>query len=295
MRLPFLLFATALALAPRPADAAETFHTCAGFIDALPAVISTQGTWCLRGDLSTSVATGTGITVQTNNVAIDCNGYKIGALGAGEQSGATGILAQARRRVTVRNCTIRGFQVGIALRDISLVRGGHLVEDNLLDFQTWIGIWVEGHDSVIRRNQLLSVGGSIFDQYSAAIHSRGDVDIVDNLVADMLPARPDWEPDTGHVYALLVEDNGHGTVARNRLRRIVRNVGENEAWAILLDDSDHAIVEGNRLSNPEPFEAEHEVGAIRCEDGFAWLRDNIARGFSGPAHGCTDGGGNSGL
>ena len=295
MRLPALLVATLLVAAPRPV-AAETFHTCAGFIDTLPAIIGTQGTWCLRRDLATSLNSGVAITVATNNVTIDCNGFKLGGLGGGEDMAEVGIAAYDRRRVTIRRCTIRGFDVGIDLRDFTLARGGHLVEDNLLDFQLWAGIMIAGHDSVVRRNQLLSVGGSQVDDYSAAIDTRGDVDIVDNLVADQLPARPLWDPDIGDVYAIRVEDNGHGTVAGNRIRRIGRNATlDSEAWAIRLIGSDNAIVEGNRLANPDDAPAEEDVGAIHCTDGFAYLRDNIARSFSGPAHGCTDGGDNVGI
>ena len=58
---------------------------------------------------------------------------------------------------------------------------------------------------------------------------------------------------------------------------------------------DFTGVEGNRLANPDDAPAEEDVGAIHCTDGFAYLRDNIARSFSGPAHDCTDGGGNTGL
>ena len=295
MRLSALPAAILLA-ALSPSAAAESFHTCAGFIETLPAVITTQGTWCLRRDLATSLNSGTAITVQTNNVTIDCNGFKLGGLGGGEDMAEVGIGAFERRRVTIRRCTIRGFETGVDLRDFSLARGGHLVEDNILDFQTWIGILVSGHDSVIRRNQLLSIGGTQVDEYTAAIDTTGDVDVVDNLVADMLPARPLWDPDVGEVYALRIATNRHGTVSGNRIRRISRNTSiDSDAWAIRLLDSDNAIVEGNRMSNPDDGEVEDEVGAIHCSDGFAYLRDNIARSFSGPAHDCTDGGGNTGL
>ena len=295
MRLSAFLLAAVAALLPR-AGSAETFHTCVGFIDALPAVLTSQGVWCLRQDLATSLNSGFAIEVKTNNVTIDCNGFKIGGLGGGENMAEVGIAAYDRRRIGVRDCTIRGFDVGIDLRGSDPARGGHRVEDNQLDFQPWLGIRVSGHDSIVRRNQLLSIGGSAFDEYAAAIHTGGDVDILDNTIADMLPARPAWEPDIGDVYAIVADDNGHGTIAGNRIRRIARNPSiESEAWAIRLSDSQNAIVEGNRLANPDGLPAEEEVGAIRCTGGFAYLRDNIARSFSGPAHGCTDGGGNTGL
>jgi hypothetical protein len=57
-----------LAAAASPALAAESYDNCTGFIDPLPAVITTQGTWCLRKDLRTAVASGHAITIATNNV-----------------------------------------------------------------------------------------------------------------------------------------------------------------------------------------------------------------------------------
>src|SRR4029079_11936992 len=57
---------------------AETYHTCGTVIASLPTVISTQGVYCLTHDLATNITAGKAIDIQTNNVTIDCNGYKIG-------------------------------------------------------------------------------------------------------------------------------------------------------------------------------------------------------------------------
>src|SRR5690606_35026428 len=64
-----LLFALSLSfiLWPRTA-AAETFDTCVGFIDSVPATITAQGTWCMDGNLGTSISSGNAITVATHNV-----------------------------------------------------------------------------------------------------------------------------------------------------------------------------------------------------------------------------------
>src|SRR5690606_14995164 len=65
-----------------PARAADDYDACAGFIDSVPATITSQGVWCLRKDLSTAIASGSAITIATNNVTIDCNGFKLGGLAA---------------------------------------------------------------------------------------------------------------------------------------------------------------------------------------------------------------------
>src|SRR5688500_982965 len=126
----FAVIATLLAglwAAMPTARAAESYDNCTGFIDSLPATISTQGTWCLRKDVSTSMTSGIAITVAANNVTVDCNDFKIGGLAAGNDSSAFGIFTD-RQNVTVRHCSIRGFFYGIYL-----IGAGNLIEDNLLD------------------------------------------------------------------------------------------------------------------------------------------------------------------
>ena len=49
LALPTLLLAALAA----PAHAAESYDSCTGTISTLPATLTTQGTWCLQGDLST--------------------------------------------------------------------------------------------------------------------------------------------------------------------------------------------------------------------------------------------------
>lgn len=159
-----LLLAAAVAagaatLAPAPALAAHSYDSCTGFIDALPATISKQGTWCLRKDLSTNIATGNAITVAANNVTLDCNDFKVGGLAAGMESLAKGVFANSRQNLTVRNCTLRGFNMGIHVEGGE----GHLFEDNLIDNSVFMGIytWATGPlaSTVIRRNRIVDTGG----------------------------------------------------------------------------------------------------------------------------------------
>src|SRR5687768_16439274 len=108
-----------------PAHAAESYDNCTGFIETLPATISTQGTWCLKHDVSTAITSGNAITIAANNVTLDCNDFKVGGLAAGDSSAANGVYAASRLNATVRQCGVRGFSQGIWLDG-----AGHLVEDN---------------------------------------------------------------------------------------------------------------------------------------------------------------------
>lgn len=177
---------------------AEAYHTCAGFIDSVPATISSQGVWCLRKDLGTNITSGEAITIAANNVTIDCNDFKVGGLAAGDATRTYGIYANNRQNATVRNCNVRGFFMGILLNGV-----GHLVEDNRLDNNLFVGISVSGRDNnnLVQRNRIFDTGGS---GNSTGIYTNGDV--IDNTVAGM------FSTDAG-VEAIYLF--GPGSVARN--------------------------------------------------------------------------------
>src|SRR5690606_22871566 len=96
-------------LLPLGAQAAEDYDSCTGYIDSVPVSIHEQGVWCLRKDLSTAITIGQAIYVGGNNITIDCNGYKLGGLGAGPATQATGIYSYTVTNLSIRRCNIRGF------------------------------------------------------------------------------------------------------------------------------------------------------------------------------------------
>lgn len=232
--LPRLLLLLSAPLA-HMAHAAESYDGCTGhYIDALPANISTQGTWCLRKDLNTAITSGAAILVAANNVTIDCNGFKIGGLAAGNESSAAGIAAD-RLDTTVRHCTIRGFSAGITLDG-----GGHLVEDNRLDGNLVTGIYVGGGDSQVLRNIVLETGGSGVgfppNPYSYGILADGDV--IDNIVSGVFPGSTNGNP-TG----IAIVGNGH-EVRDNRVRDL--RPGTGTAFGIDVPGNDNTL-RGNAL------------------------------------------------
>src|SRR4249919_759306 len=89
-----LLAVCMLAGLPQTARAAESYDNCTGFITSVPAVITTQGTWCLKNDLSTALTGIVAIKINTNNVTIDCNDFKLGGTAGGMGTGSLGIVAE---------------------------------------------------------------------------------------------------------------------------------------------------------------------------------------------------------
>ena len=198
-----LLLLGGLLAIPPSARAAESYDACVDYIGSLPATINTQGVWCLDKNLATNITTGNAITIATNNVTIDCNGFKIGGLAAGNGSQANGIRADGKQNATVRNCNIRGFRQGIYLNG----GAGHLVEDNRLDNNLEVAILVYGSDnSRVRRNAAYDTGGATGKPNTWGIFASAD--IVGNTVSGLYADVPNG--NMRGIYA-----SGYGTQVRD--------------------------------------------------------------------------------
>jgi hypothetical protein len=261
---------------------AETFHTCRGFITSLPVVISSQGTWCLRQDLTTGMSAGIAITVAAHNVTIDCNDFKIGGLNAGAATQATGVASLNRQSIVVRHCNIRGFLIGLSLAGTA--SGGHIVEDNRFDGVTRVAVQVSGDDSVVRRNLVRNTGGSTSQPGRAVgIQTVGDVDILDNTIAGA-SAVPDAS-GRGEAYGILASSST-GTVEGNRVRNLVATGPIGGSFGIFVQDNGVVLITGNELIGTG-------VGyGVACDNFIARVRNNAIHGFNAPGGNCTDAGGN---
>ena len=154
-----VLVLLALVLVGASAGRAETLDCTP--ITVLPAIITVDDIYCLIDDLTTAVTQGYAIDIRTNNVVLDLNGHKLGGLSAGLATQTTGIHANNRRNITIKNGTIRGFRIGISLEDAGNSEG-HVVEDIRADRNTLTGIEARGAGNLIRNNQVVATGGSAF-------------------------------------------------------------------------------------------------------------------------------------
>jgi len=263
--------------------AAESYDNCTGFIDSVPATITTQGTWCLRGDLATAIASGAAIEIATSNVTIDCNHFKLGGLAAGAGTTTSGISALDRSNVTIRQCNIRGFMRGIYLRETGSGAGGHLVEDNRLDGNTLQGVSVRGDGSSIRRNMVVNTGGSTTALDATAIATWLDVDVIDNTV-DRVIALAGSNNDSWGIHTV---SNSGGSIANNRVRRVgkdgtgdARSI-QNEAHGTIVLTGNHVIGDGSAGS----------LG-IACVASTGWARGNTVAATETGLYLCRDAGTN---
>ncbi|WP_242110312.1 hypothetical protein [Luteimonas aquatica] len=249
--------------------AAETIN-CIN-ITSIPTTITTQGVYCLKQNVSGSLASGAAITVNTNNVTIDCNEYKVGNLAAGPTTNAVGISANTRLNVQVRNCGVRGFRVGI-----QLLNGDYRVQDNRVDLNTQTGIYVTGDGSAIRRNEVVDTGGTPIAGTTQfhGINSAGDVDIIDNTVSGVVATGG----SNGTTYGIRTEDMDSGTIKGNRVRNLVPN-GSGSRRGIWNQNGNRNTVEGNTIVMASGLLGTD--AGIRCGDGLilsGGSRDNIVLG-----------------
>ncbi|MHC4687904.1 MAG: NosD domain-containing protein [Planctomycetota bacterium] len=178
---------------------------------------TTQCIYCLTGNLATNLSTNVAaIYIDTNNVTIDLNGYKIGNLAAGAGTQAVGIYAPQKKNITIKNGIIRGFYFGIWLDDTSpfTTSSGHLIEDIRADGNTFAGLVAVGTGNVIRNNQVVSTGGSTLTGIAGGIGMVG-------------PG------------ARVINNDVTGTAAQ----------GSDNSAGIYLENADNSIAEGNRISD----------------------------------------------
>ena len=261
-------------LCAAPAYAAESYDNCTGFIETIPAVISTQGTWCLHHDVATAVTTGYAIDIQANNVTIDCNGFKIGGMSAGTASSARGVHAFDRLNITVRNCGIRGFYTGILLN----FGGGHLVEDNRLDQNLRVGIFVaNGGNSRVQRNRVFDTGGATGDAFSVGIQAQADV--LDNTVAGAFTSEP-----TSSISGIRL--TGDGNAARGNQVSDLLVTGVGAAIGIFANGA-HQSVSANTITN---VPAVAGTGITGAGVNSTFCRNNEVTGFSAGISDCQTSG-----
>jgi hypothetical protein len=277
--LPFLAL-LAMLLGASNAMAAESYDNCTGTIASLPAVISTAGTWCLKQDLTTSMASGNAITVSNNNVTIDCNDFKVDGLAGGIGTSANGILASSRLNTTIRHCNIRGFYMGVKLLGTG---GGNVIEDNRLDGNTYIGLYVQGDGSVIRRNQVLDTGGSTVSAPAYGINTVYSVDVLNNAVSGVT-ARTGG---AGAAYGIASSSNTGGSINGNRVRDLLPDTGKS-AYAVFNGASGRLVMRDNDLVGNG---SAGTVGVI-CSNATGRAKNNVIDGFATTISGCGDAGTN---
>ena len=281
MRIAFVTVVLAGVAWMLPATARAETTVCTE-ISALPAVISTGGTYCLKKNLSTNITSGAAITIAANNVTLDCNGRKIGAREGGLATQAIGIFSGATQNTVLENCSIRGFYKGIWI-----IGDFVTVQDNRLDLNTRAGIDLNGAGSLVRRNRIFDTGGSTISNGAVpfAINVTGDSDVIDNIIVGVL--------GTGSaVLGIYVHESDGGSVTNNRIRQLIPANGYSAVAISAGGNNNRAIVDGNYI---DIFGSGAQGYGITCSSTQSLATGNRIVGSANngnPIQGCQNAGDN---
>ena len=270
-----------LAAFPDTARAAESFDSCKGTIASLPAVIGSAGTWCLTASLATSATSGAAITINSNNVTIDCYDYIVSGLAAGAGTATVGVLAVGRINVGVRNCHLRGFRIGIQGSGSTF-----LVRDNRIEASTIRGVSLGGDALVVADNQVVDTGGSSIGNGAAiGMSIGGNARVTGNNVTGVAARAASGQgawgihiADEGAPAQSLVEDNS--------VRSLVPD-GVGLAVAIRSTSAGRISLRRNAL-----FGEGTGIG-LQCANAGGAVRENSLLGFATAISGCSSDGGNT--
>jgi nitrous oxidase accessory protein NosD len=267
--------------APNPVRA-ETLD-CTEIV-SLPAVITSPGVYCLRKDLSTSLA-GAAVKILAHDVTLDCNGYKIGGLAAGDTADNHAIASPSDRAV-IRNCNLRGFRTGLYLTG-----AGNLVEHNRIEAMRDTAVYVfggnAGSGSLVRHNRIYDTGLHYTDGTATAILASGPHHIVDNTIDTVLGA----DGTDTHVKGIVVQGvAAGGVIAGNRIRGLAED-GAGFSYGIYVAAGNPVSIRGNTIA------AVAANYGIKCDgdpgvDSAVAASNHVLGGFVVPTENCTDGGGN---
>ncbi len=265
------LIALTTALMATPAKAETTECTV---IDSIPFTITVQGIYCQKGNLSSSLTSGDMITVATNNVTIDMNGFKLGGLGAGAGTTANGIVAINRRNITIRNGSIRGFRRGIFLEGGPANSFGHLLEDLRLDGNRVIGARVEGTGNIIRNNLVVNTGPSDISTsaFGLFINLSNDSVVEGNVISSV--------SESLAAEGIIVQSSSLIEVRNNT---ILRTKDATDNRGITISGSTDLAIIGNRILNPA---GTGTVGILGSSSSGINCIDNIIAGYTTPVSGC---------
>ncbi len=261
-----------LAFAAAVSTAAAEVQDCIA-ITALPAVITVQGVHCFKQDLATSMTSGRAITISTNNVIIDMNGFKLGGLAAGPNTLATAIYAQGRQNITSRNGAIRGFGTGIEFSTFIVGENrGHLVENMRIESSRFTGISLQGLNSIIRNNIIYDTGGGIgTDAAAISLNQCTSCSVAGNVIGGVKESAAARGMFLTQTSASVIRDNE------------IRNVDEGtERIGIDFSSGGRVAIERNSVIN----NTTGTVG-IRANGTSDACIENFVTGFTTRLTGCT--------
>jgi hypothetical protein len=200
----------AAALVPGRAGADETTF-CNAYITTLPYTITQQGHYCFNRNLTAAFPIATAITIKSDFVVLDLNGFKLQYTGSvNDGTPKTGVYAENRKNLIIRNGTLVGCTHGVTLYEFT---AGGSANHRLEDLQITEGqmpVLVDGASNVVRRCVFRNISfGLPASSGIAAILIRGSGGLVRGNVIHRVPGNGLHQTYGIHATGLrhVIEDN----------------------------------------------------------------------------------------
>jgi hypothetical protein len=212
---------------------------------SLPATITAPGHYCLNKNFY-QVFTTAAVNIAADNVVLDCNDHVVAQTGA---NAITGVYANNRKQVTVRNCVLIGFGRGIGFFESAagLSRGNRILR-NTIRRPGVTGVQVAGSTNLVEDNHISCNrgSGSANTTYGILISSVGDAGdgnvVRHNTVAAM---SPEYVVDVVGIYLLDVD----GTVViDNSVHGLYSDTNRTRYGLVGSEGAQGSLAVGNRLS-----------------------------------------------
>ncbi len=266
--------ALAAFLSCAPAKAETTLCT---EITALPFTITAQGVYCLKQNLNVNIASGNAITINAGNVVIDFNDFRVNNLAAVTNT-ASGVFAENRKNVTLRNGFIRGFHRGVYLLEATAnASGGHLVTSMKIADCGHVGIHVQGDGSVVRENRVRNIGGGTSTSASGILLRDADDGLIaGNIVSDV--------SETAETHGVYVSISNRVQVTDNDISNVDGSASDQ---GIGLFAVNRAIIAGNVLLNEAVAGTGGIVDGVNNSASIACFDNEIGGFTAAPLAGCN--------
>lgn len=222
-------------------------------ISKLPYTITKPGNYALFKSLNYVVPKSgvptAAITINCDDVSIDLKGNTLSMdRELAKTADFSGIFANERKHITIRNGIIKNFFRGIFLEGTTLA-GSHLIEGIEAADSTFLGIQVKGRGSMIRDNFINVVGrangASNYVTLRYGIHLTGaGISVLNNRVFDVTF---NTSNANNTAYGIYLEAAESAVVKNNSVINTTQSVSLVNTRGIKLHNCAGSVAEDNRV------------------------------------------------
>jgi parallel beta-helix repeat protein len=210
---------------------------------AVPITLGAPGTYCLARSLTTTIRTGAAITLAADGISLDLKGFSLAGTG-GLATTAAGVDSNGHKNLTISNGTVRGFLVGVRLRQAGpySTPQGLIVQGVKALSNTYSGIWVEGSGN--------TVSGCTASTTGRSTAFGPDLDVVGIAAVGPSPqisgntVTANYGVGHGNGFGIALDGGDSGVVSTNN----VSAVQTRATTGVFIDASASVVVDTNAFS-----------------------------------------------